>query len=169
MIEPSQHHNLRSLGTRATTQPSCCLYTPLYHVLAVTTDSRRTRTATTYRYLTKRRTLTSHDCRVIRLSKGHSHGTTAAAQPARNEYARARIPVYGNTPRLTYVAVIAADGLYKRDVFRKWQALQLAGHTRRRLTMYMYRLPRPLRGRNDRRRTDENNGRDQEDAQPVLE
>ena len=106
---------------------------------------------------------------MMRLSKGRSHGTTAAAQPARNEYARARIPVRGNTARLTHVAVIAADGLYKRDVFRKWQALQFADQTRRRLTMYPYRLPRPLCGRNDRRRTDEDNRRDQEDAQPVLE
>jgi hypothetical protein len=35
--------------------------------------------------------------------------------------------------------------------------------------MYTYRLPGPICGRNDWRRTDENNRSDQEDAQSVLE
>jgi hypothetical protein len=33
----------------------------------------------------------------------------------------------------------------------------------------MHRFPRPFRGRNDWRRTDEDDWCDQEDAQPVLE
>ena len=75
-----------------------------------------------------------------------------------------------STPGLTRFAVIAADGLYKRDVFRKWQ--ELLTYTIPRCAMYsqsMHRLPRPFRGRNDWRRTDENDRCDQEDAQPVLE
>ena len=75
-------------------------------------------------------------------------------------------------PLLSYytngLLVIAADGLYKRDVFRMFirrhrQLINLV------LILYSNRLPGPLCGGHYKWRTDEDDPAYQENVEPILE
>lgn len=72
---------------------------------------------------------------------------------------------------LTWIPVIAADGLYKRDVFRMQhpENRATACHDSHPLTLLQHRLSRPVRRRYHQWRADADNRRFQEDALPVLE
>jgi hypothetical protein len=65
------------------------------------------------------------------------------------------------------IPVIAADGLYKRDVFSKYKSAQ--NKARQASISSKSRISGPLRGCDDRWRANTNDLRHQENIEPLLE